>query len=120
MEITNNELMAAQQALERLGKLPLETGWALAETSCKIEDALRTLANMRDTLVRQYQVELAPMEGGELKITSKVAGNAQKFGAAFNEALAKTIELDIVKVKLPRKFNVEPSVLAGLRKFVER
>lgn len=119
MEFTNSELVEAQQALGKLEKMPIRISWALAKLAYKLEGPVRTVLNMRDTLVRQYQIEMTPQDDGGLLITSKVNGNAQKFGAEFNQLLTMTIELDVVKVKLPRTLKVEPSILIVLEKFVE-
>ena len=137
MKLTNNEVLAAKGALAELSKvkLPLKASMAVARLEIKLNAPIEVFSKVRDGLFAKYEVKQGRTEGGQVELTSEQEGAIPKFSEEFAELLGmETEELAFEKVRLPEKvastcgkcgeqtergFEIEPSILVALEKFVE-
>ncbi len=122
MKFSNNEIIEAKGALDKLIqlKLPVKVSFGIVKIAKKLSEAIDTFATVRDGLLNKYaiKVEKGSVEG-TITFTSEIEGNAGKFFTEFKELLEQENELVFDKVKLPNDLEIEPATLLPLDKFVE-
>ena len=123
MKVTNGEIWASREPLGKLAQmsLPVKTSLQVARLANRFAEQFRVIDDVRNGLIRKYgkpdektkQIAVAPKDK-----------DFEKFVADFNQLMAETTELVFDKVKLPnmvdgKPFQIEPSILMALEKFVE-
>ena len=121
MKLTNGEIFASREPLEALlqMKFPVAISFKLAKTATKVNEALKVIEGVRNGLINRYG---APNDLGQMWVAPN-SENFELFVKEFNDLLAIEVEVAIDKVKLPEEvdglpFEVEPSLLMALEKFV--
>jgi hypothetical protein len=122
VELTNEEIYLAKAPLETLlkSKLPFETSYAVASLANKLRGQFKLIEDVRLSLVNTYGEQ---NEDGSMSVKQN-SPKWPEFINGMSELFAKTINVDFVKIKLPKEvsgqeFVVEPEVLLNLYKFIE-
>jgi len=131
MKVRNLEIFQAREPLQKLMevKLPVRASAQIAKLALALNGSLKVIDDVRNGLVKKYGEE----KDGETRVEEK-SESFQKFIEEFNELMEMEEEVKFEKVKLPetvaatcdkcnhnmdKPFEVEPSVLMALEKFVE-
>ena len=133
VKVTNGDIFRTREALPKLmdEKFPVMVSYRLAKLAEKIDTQLRVIEKTRNSLVLKYG------KGDERGRNVKVEENSEKFNqflSEFNELMAVELTLDVEPVRLPEKvagtcsqchhnldrtFEIEPSTLLALSRFIE-
>ena len=138
MKLKNGEIFQAIEPMKKLmqEKMPVKVSWQLAKLINKLNEPLKAIDDVRNGLIKQYGIQDG---GGQIKVEQKTKDGKdnpkfQKFVTEMNELFEQEVEVVFDKVKLPervastcdachhnmdRPFEVEPSILMALEKFVE-
>ena len=134
MKLTNGDIWGSQDPLKVLIglKFPVMVSYKLAKLAMKLNEQFKVIEEVRQGLIKKYGE--ADKENS-LNISIKQDGeNFPKFVEEFNELMTQEVEVVIEKVKLPEKvaatcdkcnhnmdksFEIEPSILIALDKFIE-
>ena len=137
MKVAYNEIIGTKEALIKLQctPLPVRASLSVAQLTRKVNDAMQDFATTRDSLQKKYSVRFETnKENNQVNFISEIDGNALKFAEELNELLKQEVELVFTKIKLPEKisstcdackhnmekaFEIEPSIMLALEKFVE-
>ena len=119
MLLKNSAIFNAKEPLQKLIelKLPVKVSYALARTASKLNEQLKIIEEVRQSLFKKHGEQTD--KGWEIKANSP---NLPMFLAEIEELLAQEVELDIQKVALPSNgadLNIEPVVLMALDWLVE-
>ena len=132
MKLTNGDIWGSQEPLKVLigQKFPVLVSYKLSKLVMKLNEQFKVIEEVRNGLIKKYGV--ADEKG---QITVKPDGeNFPKFVDEFNELMSQEVEIAPGKVKLPEKvaatcdkcnhnmdknFEIEPSILMQLDKFIE-
>ena len=132
MELTNLDIFSAKIPLQKLMELqlPVRTSYQVAKLSLKLNEQLKVIDEVRNGLVKNYG---HPDKNGQLRVEPDGEG-FQLFIGEFNELMEERVDIKFDKVKLPenvsstcdachhnmvKAFEVEPSILMALDKFIE-
>jgi len=132
MKLKNLDIFQAREPLQQLMgvKLPVRVSFQVATLASKLNDKLKVIEEVRNGLVNSYGEK---DEHGRVSV-KEGSDNFPKFASEFNELMEQEVELSFEKVKLPEKvastcdachhnmdrpFEIEPSILMALEKFVE-
>lgn len=117
MKLTNGDIFGAREPLQVLigQKFPVLTSFKLAKMANKLNDQLRVIEDVRVGLIKRY----GETNGRDQVTVEQGSENFPKFLEEFNELMALEVEIVIEKVKLSGDFEIEPSTLMALEKFVE-
>ena len=116
MKIQNGDIWMSNEPLTKLlkQKFPVKTSYALVQLAHKLTEQLEIINQVRLGLVEKYGEK---GEGGQT-IVKEDGPNWQKFTEEFDELMSQEVEIEFEKVKLP-DFEIEPTALMALEKFVE-
>lgn len=132
MKLKNQDVFLAREPLQKLMeiKLPVKSSYQVAKLANKLNEQLKVIDDVRNGLVKNYGEK---GEEGQMKVKSD-SPNFEKFAEEFHELMEQQVEVVFEKVKLPEKiastcdkcshnmdkpFEIEPSILMALEKFVE-
>ena len=132
MKLNNRDIWTAQESLRKLSgqKFPVMVSYKLAKLINGLNEQFKVIEEVRVSLLKQYG---EPDDKGQLSVKPD-GENWEKFVAEFDELMAIEHTIDIEKVRLPEKvastcdkchnnmdkaFEIEPSVLINLDKFIE-
>ena len=134
MNLTNGEIFNAKEPLQKLMevKLPVKASYDVAKLANKLNEQLKVIGDVRTGLIKTYG-KPNPENSQEISVDPQGEGFA-KFAEEMDTLLAQEVEVVFDKVKLPEKvaatcdkcdhnmdkaFEIEPSVLMALEKFIE-
>ena len=119
MKVTNGEVFAAKEPLDKLLiiSLPVKPSYQLARMARKLLDARQPIEVVRNKLVKEYGAEA---EGRPGVFTVAPGGEHwDEFVSKVNELMAEEVEVDATQVVLPSKdWTVDAATLMALEKFV--
>ena len=132
MRLVNGDIFTAQEPLRKLieQKFPVMVSYKLSKLAQKLNEQFKVVEEVRQGLIKKYG---EANDKGQTMVSQESKGWA-KFVDEFNELMAQEVEIVIEKVKLPEKvaatcdkcnhnmdkaFEIEPSVLMALDKFIE-
>jgi len=136
LRIKNDEIINAVDALNKLlgMRLPVKTSFQIAKLVTKLREPLENFSKVRDGLFKTYNVQSERGESPEtVKLITKNPNDFSKFASEMEELLKLEMEIVVEPVKLPEKisstcdqchhnmdrmFEIEPSILLALEKFV--
>ena len=130
MKLTNGEIFNSKEPLGNLmeQKFPVKVAYGLAKLANKLNDQLKIIDGVRNGLIKTYGEE----KNGQIKVEIG-SENFPKFVDELTELMNQEVEVVFEKVMLPEKvaatcdkcshnmdkmFEIEPSVLMVLDKFV--
>ena len=117
MKLTNGDIWSAQEPLRKLieQKFPVMVSYKLSKLVMKLNEQFKVIDEVRTGLIKKYG---ETDEKGNTQVKQE-SESFPKFVEEFNELMAVEHTIDVEKVKLPEPFEIEPSVLMALDKFVE-
>ena len=134
MKLNNGEIFNSKEPLRNLmeQKFPVKVAYGLAKLANKLNDQLKVIDEVRNGLIRTYGV--ADKDNPRQIRVSPDSEGFPKFVEETEELMKQEIEVVFEKVTLPEKvattcdkcshnmdkmFEIEPSVLMALGKFVD-
>jgi len=117
MKLQNGDIFMVREPLQKLieQKFPVMVSYKLAKLVAKLNEQFKVIEDVRMGLIRRYG---KADEKGNAQVKPEDE-NWPKFLDEFNELLEQEVEIVFDKVKLPNDFEIEPSVLIPLEKFIE-
>ena len=132
MKLTNGDIFGAQEPLKMLmgQKFPVRVGHDIIQLVMNLNEQFKVIEEVRNGLIKKYG---ETDEKGQTQVKPE-SENFPKFVEEFNELMSIEVEIVIKKVKLPEKvaatcdachhnmdkaFEIEPSILMALDKFIE-
>lgn len=122
MKLSNGEIFAASKPLETLSKekLPLKPSYRIAMLIKNLSSQLEVIEKIRIGLVGKYGEK---NDKGDASIQPNTS-NWFLFIGEMNELFIQEVEIEFEKIELPaevdgKAFNIEPSILLSLDKFIE-
>ena len=117
MKLQNGDIFTAQEPLRKLieQKFPVIVSYKLSKLAQKLNEQFKVVEEVRQGLIKKYG---KADDKGQIAV-SQESKDWVKFVDEFNELMAQEVEIVIEKVKLPETFEIEPSILMALDKFVE-
>ncbi len=132
MDVKNGEIFLAREPLQKLMevKLPVKASYQVAKLANKFNEQLKVIDEVRNNLIRNY----GEKDDKGQTVVKQESPNFQKFVEEFTELLDQEVEIIVEKIRLPEKvmstcdschhnmdrlFEIEPSILMALEKFVE-
>lgn len=130
MKVTNEEIFNGRDSLRLLSqmRLPVLVSLQVARLVSKLNEPVRILEGVRNSLVNQYGQR---QESGEVTVVipndllnRPVSPGWENFLKELGELMAQEIEVDAEKVKLPQEVDgkplqIEPSILIALERLIE-
>jgi len=132
VKLTNGDIWGSQEPLRKLieQRFPVMVSYKLAKLVMKLNEQFKVIEEVRTGLIKKYG---EADEKGNTQVKQD-GENFPKFVEEFNELMAQEHTIDFEKVKLPEKvastcdqchhnmdkaFEIEPTILIALDKFVE-
>jgi len=117
VKLTNGEIWNAQEPLRKLleQKFSVMVSYKLVKLVQKLNEQFMVIEEVRNGLIKQYGKK---DKKGNISVKPGDS-NWNKFIKEFNELMEQEIEIVVEKIKLPDSFEIEPSVLVPLEKFIE-
>ena len=106
MELTNKQIVAAQEALGKMlnTNLPAKQAYHINKTLASIKDQIRFVDGQRMELIKKYGVET---EDGNYEIPADAKENREKFFAEWKDLLELKENIDVRQLDLNDLDRVE-------------
>ena len=127
MELTNGTIFSAKEPLNQIIslKFPWDIAYEIAEIIISLNEQLEKIEMVRLSIVKKYGKE-DEKEKGKVSISAD-SPNYFQFIDEYNALMLKKVEVNIQKVKIPKKVfkeacegkTIEPSTIVALKSFVE-
>lgn len=125
VRLTNQEAVEAHLGLsELMGKrLPVKKAMALADIMAQIDAQVKRFANVRDGLMKGYNLVVTQDENQQQTIKCTEDGKEQENINGFQKEFEVLLEergqpIEFKLVMLPDELEVEPSVVAAIKEFI--
>ncbi len=121
MKITIAEIFNVKEPLQKLAKqkLPVKTSFAVLKLIRKLNEHLIPAEEVKNNLVKQYGGPPADAPNSGQIVIQPGDKKWTKFAEEFSELIQQEVEVVVERIALPDTFEIEPTVLVALEKFIK-